>query len=81
MEKQFELMWRNKWLTADAKTIADMIRKLREAADHLQLMSENGVTLYDGGSAEDDYALLITTDEKVANLFGMEELEISEGDD
>jgi hypothetical protein len=65
-KKTFEYLWRNKWLTSDAKTIADMSKALREAADELDAMAKDGFQLDTTSGVEDDYASLITLDEKVA---------------
>jgi hypothetical protein len=70
--KRFELLWRNKWLTTDAKSLDDMIAKLREAADQLEAMKGEGVVLDPEGGTSEDHALLVTTDESVAEKFGMQ---------
>jgi hypothetical protein len=77
---RYEYLWRNKWLTANAKTLDDMIVILRAAADELQAMRDAGVWLEDNGSQEDDYAFLYTTDPQVAEKFGfqLEEFEDEE---
>lgn len=72
-KKRYETLWRNKWLTAEAKTIEDMIGSLRAAADHLDEMRKAGVTLEDEGGVGDDHATFVTTDPEVAGRFGMEE--------
>ncbi len=71
--RRYETLWRNKWLTSEAKTIDAMIASLRAAADSLDEMREAGVTLEDNGGVGDDYATLVTTDPEVAKKFGMEE--------
>jgi len=68
----YELLWRNKFLTIEAKTIDDMIQSLQSAVDELQTMKEVGVTLDETGGTADDYARLITTDPSVAEKFGFE---------
>jgi hypothetical protein len=73
--------WRNKWLTAEARTIEEMIAGLRGAADELQAMQEAGVTLLDDGAAADDYARLVTDDPAVAARFGFEEEEDDDDED
>ena len=72
-KKRYERLWRNKWLTSEAKTIDDMIESLRAAADHLDEMRKSGITLEDKGGVGDDYATLVTTDPEFAKKFGMEE--------
>jgi hypothetical protein len=71
--KRYETLWRNKWLTSEAKTIEEMISSLRAAAAHLDEMRKAGVILEDHGVAGDDYATLVTTDPEVAKRFEMEE--------
>lgn len=69
--KRYVTTWRNKWLTAEAKSIEDMINMLRSAADHLDQMRRDGVFLEDNGGVGDDYAHLVTTDPKVAEKYGL----------
>jgi hypothetical protein len=69
--KRYVTTWRNKWLTAEAKSIEDMIGMLRSAADHLDQMREDGVVLDDDGGIGDDYAHLVTMDPKVAEKYGL----------
>jgi hypothetical protein len=77
----YSSFWRNKWLTAEARTIEEMIAGLRGAADELQAMKEAGVTLLDNGTAADDYALLVTDDPAVAARFEFEEEEEDDDDE
>lgn len=63
-------LWRNKWLTAEAKTIDEMIILLKAAADTLEAMRRDGVVLEEGG-VTDDYAHLVTTDAEVAKKYDM----------
>lgn len=70
--KRYLSPWRNKWLTAEAKTIEDMIDTLRSAADELERMKQDGVSLDPEGATSDDYAHLITTDLVVAKKYGFE---------
>ncbi len=72
-KKRYLIVWRNKWLTSEAKSIAEMIESLRAAANRLDEMRKAGVTLEDNGGVGDDYATLVTTDPEVAQRFGMEE--------
>jgi hypothetical protein len=79
--RYFEYIWRNKWLTADAACLDDMIRRLREAADELQAMRDAGVTLSEDSAVPDDHACLVTNVPKVAKKFGFEEVVSEEGDE
>ena len=69
--KRYVTTWRNKWLTAEAKSIEDMIAMLRAAADELDQMRKDGVVLEDNGGVGDDYAHLLATDPKVAEKYGL----------
>ena len=66
-------LWRNKWLTAESKSIDDMVASLREAADLLEAMRADAVTLDPEGGTADDYACLVTTDPEVAKKYDMHE--------
>ncbi len=70
-EKRYLTLWRNKWLTADAKSLDDMIQSLQSASDTLRAMLADGVTLDPNGGTSDDHAYLVTTDLKIAQKYGM----------
>lgn len=71
---RFETLWRNKWLTSEAKSIDEMADTLEEAAERLREMSAKGVKLdVEMGGVCDDYAFLVTEDPEVAKEFGLEE--------
>jgi hypothetical protein len=69
--KRYIALWRNKWLTADAESLEDMINSLQAAADTLRSMQADGVTLDPDGGTADDYAHLVTTDPQVAKKYDM----------
>jgi hypothetical protein len=71
--KRYLLLWRNKWLTARAQTIDDMIQALGNAAEELKAMRDDGVILDTEGGTADDYAHLVTTDRVIAEKYGMED--------
>lgn len=71
--RRYVRIWRNKFLTLEAKSIDDMITTLQAAAAELQAMRADGVTLDPEGGTADDYAYLVTTDPEVAKKYGMEE--------
>jgi len=79
--RRYVTLWRNKWLTADAKSIDDMIAALRDAANHLEDMRKDGVMLENDGSTGNDYARLFTTDPEVAKRYDMVEESEFWGDD
>lgn len=86
--KRYMTLWRNKFLTTEAKTIDDMAKGLREAAELLEAMIKDGVQLDPEGGTSDDYSYLFTTDPEVAKKYDMhEEAEfwgediLEEGDD
>jgi hypothetical protein len=76
--RTFELLWRNKYLTAEVTSLDEMIVALQAAADELRQMQAAGVALRDTDGVSDDYACLVTTDPKVAETFGFEEEEEEE---
>lgn len=76
MKGKYHLTWRNQFLTNDAKSINDMIDSLEFAVEQLREMRDAGVVL--DGSAEDDYAVLITDDPKIADRYGFWEIEEEE---
>lgn len=67
----YEMTWRNKWLTAEAKTMQDMIDTFQAVADHFREMQSKGVEL-DFSNNGNDYARLLTNDPAVAEKFGFE---------
>ena len=69
--KRYMTVWRNKWLTAEAASIEEMAAMLRRAADELEAMAKDGVTLDPEGGTGDDYAHLITSDPTVAARYGL----------
>lgn len=71
LAKRYVLIWRNKWLTTDAKTLPEMIASLKEAAEQLEAMLKDGVELDPKGGTADDYACLVTTDPDVARKYDM----------
>jgi hypothetical protein len=70
-DRRFVRLWRNKWLTAGAKSLDDMIATLQNAADTLRQMRDDGVTLEADGGTGDDYAELVTTDPEIAKKYDM----------
>jgi hypothetical protein len=73
VKRRYVLLWRNKFLTTDAKDISDMAAQLKRAADELARMQADGVTLNPDGGTSDDYALLITEDADVAAKYEMQD--------
>jgi hypothetical protein len=69
--KRYLMLWRNKFLTVDATSLSDMITKLRDAAQTLEAMLADGVTLDPEGGTGDDYVRLVTTDPDVAKKYDM----------
>jgi hypothetical protein len=71
VKKKYVRLWRNEFLTIDAKSIDDMIEIFSGAADELRRMKADGVTLDPAGGTGDDYAHLTTTDVDVAKKYDM----------
>ncbi len=78
---RYEQVWRNKWLTANAETLDDMIEIMQSAVDELEAMRDAGVWLENNGSQQDDYAFLYTNDPQVAEKFGFYERESFEDEE
>jgi hypothetical protein len=79
--KRYVTLWRNKSLTADEKSLEDMIAALQSAAETLRAMLADGVTLDPEGDTSDDYACLVTTDPAIARKYDMhDEKEFLEAD-
>ena len=79
-ETVYTLIWCNRWPTANAETIDDMIDRLQGAANELRAMRAKGVVMSYDCCVPEDHAELITTDPKVAKEFGFEEEEWSDED-
>lgn len=69
---RYETLWRNKWVTAEATTIGEMIAMLEGAAQTLREMEADGIMLDPDGGTGDDYATLYTDNEEVAKKHGLE---------
>ena len=82
--KRYMLVWRNKFLTAEAQSLDEMISSITVAAKTLKAMQADGVILDPEGGTADDYAYLVTTDQGVAKKYGMHdesELLLDDSDD
>jgi hypothetical protein len=66
---RYAFTWRTMGLTANARSIDEMIEALEGAADALRVLQEAGVVLDVSASTGDD-ACLVTTDFAVAQQFG-----------
>ena len=76
MADQYEYIWRNKWLTSDAKTIEEMALILKSAATKLEQMSKDGIKLdLETSNGGDDYHYLCTEDPAIAEKYGFERYE------
>jgi hypothetical protein len=71
--QRFVMPWRNKFLTVDAKSLDEMISSLHAAAEELEAMKRDGIVLDQEGGTADDYAMLVTSDPKIAQKYGMQE--------
>ena len=69
--RRYVRLWRNKFLTADARRIDDMISVLQDAGETLRQMRDDGVTMDAAGGTSDDYAYLVTTESEVAKKYDM----------
>jgi hypothetical protein len=71
VRKRYVKLWRNKWLTSNATSVDEMIASLRSAADELEAMRKDGITLDTEGGTSDDYAYLHTYEPAVAKKYEM----------
>lgn len=81
---QYTRLWRNKFLTIDAKSIGEMAEILTAAAAELSEMSATGKIVIDPnnpGCVSDDYAFLVTDDSELAAKYGFEVQEDGEDED
>jgi len=68
----YEMIWRNKWTTANATSIDDMIGALMRSIEELQEMKKDKIE-GDFQGAEDDYIFFRTTNFELAQKYGMYE--------
>jgi len=69
--KRYVMLWPNKRLTAEAKSLNEMAEGLQSAAGTLRAMLADGVILDPKGGTSADYARLVTSDPIVAKKYGM----------
>ncbi len=69
--RRFVAPLRPGWLAAEAATIEELIAARRGAADELEAMRRDGVTLDVEAGPGHDHARLVTTDPAVARRYGM----------
>ena len=70
---RYVTLWRNEWLAAKTSTIDEMAASLRRAAEELEAMRRDGVTLEKNAGIGGDTAHLVTTDPDVARKYDMVE--------
>lgn len=76
-ETVYEMTWRNKWLTADADTVPQMLECYQWAIDEIKKMQEDGLE-FDFGGGPDDYISILTTDAALAEKYGMCQMDFDE---
>lgn len=69
--KRYVMTWRNDRLTAKTKSIEDLIATFREAAQQLAQMQQDGIVLDEPTGDGNDSVLLVTTDAKIAEKYGL----------
>ena len=72
-KRRYVMLWRNKWLTANAKSISEMTALLQSAELKLKEMLIDGIVMDRDGAATDDYTMLVTTDPVIAAKYDMVE--------
>ncbi len=70
-KRRYVLLWRNRWLTAQAQSIDEMATSLRDAAQTLDAMRADGIVLETDAGVADDNARLVTSDPQIAAKYGM----------
>ncbi|MFX0040583.1 MAG: hypothetical protein ACFFCY_06255 [Promethearchaeota archaeon] len=65
-KKIYITTWRNKWITSGAKSIDDFIKTFEDLLKRFKQWKEWGITLYDDGGTDDDYATFATDNIDVA---------------
>jgi hypothetical protein len=73
VQKRYVRLWRNKFLTVEAKSLDEMIAGLESATEELLQMRADGVVLDPEGGTADDHAQLVTTHPDVARKYDMHE--------
>lgn len=73
VKKRYLRIWRNKFLTIEAKGLDDMVESLRRSVETLEAMRADGVMMDPDGGTADDYAYLVTTDPDIAKKYDMHE--------
>lgn len=64
--KRYEILWRNKWITSEAKTIDDFIETYEGLVSLFRMWKEKGIILDDDSGIDDDYATFYTFNKEVA---------------
>ncbi len=80
-ERRYIRLWRNKFLTTEARDIDEMISILHQSAETLRQMRADGIVLDPKGGTSDDYAHLVTTDPVIARKYDMHDESEFWGDD
>jgi hypothetical protein len=82
-EQQYELLWRNKFLTTEAKSLAEAVTMLEQGASTFKELKE----LVDSGKVEvemfgkdDDYIFFYTYDKAIADKYNFSEYEEDDRD-
>jgi Ran GTPase-activating protein (RanGAP) involved in mRNA processing and transport len=77
----YEILWRNKYLTMNATTLDEMIGALQQAVDELKAMKAAGVTLDQDSDMGGDFARLVTSNPRVAEQLGFEISDVPEDEE
>jgi len=59
-------IWRNKWITSNAKSIDDFINIFETLTKKFRVWKDWGIQLHDDGGIGDDYAAFITDNMDIA---------------
>ena len=81
---KYDMTWRNKWITGNAKSIDDMISSYEGALSELRILKHEidaGKVFGIFDSAEDDYIDFATADKEVAEMLDFTERDVDDDDD
>jgi hypothetical protein len=76
----YELIWRNKYLAANATSLDEMIQALQNAVEELTILRVKGVTLSAESDMAGDFAYLVTDDPAIANEYDFDLVDVEEAD-
>lgn len=71
--ERYEYLWRNKWITTEARSIDDFIEIYESVTKLFRCWKKDGVQLDLESGIGDDYAIFFTKDSEIAKREGFGE--------